>query len=168
MQTNSKEPSSPNDLYDYLKVDKDLVTGFSIQFSRFEYALKRAGYCKQCKNAKPDWKRFAQEHEKLFDAKKDGKLETAVQYLRAKPPKKQVQENGKLGWQAVEKKSAQLEQILCWIKTIRNNLFHGGKFPSGPVDEPGRDTKLLENCVAILRECLSLDKEVQRYFGQKD
>jgi hypothetical protein len=168
MLTNSKDLNDPNELYRYLDVNKDLVTGFSALFYRFEYALKRAGYCQKCKNAKPDWEKFAQDCDKQLNTQKNPELKTAAQYLLSHPPKKQIQENNKLEWQPVKKEGTQLEQILRLVKTVRNNLFHGGKFPSGPVKDTGRDAKLLESCIIILRECLSLDKNVQRHFWEKD
>lgn len=92
----------------------------------------------------------------------------AVQYLRAHPPRKQILKTGKLDWKQVENNGTQLEQILYLVRTIRNNLFHGGKFPCGPVEDAGRDTKLLESCIIILRKCLSLDKDVYTCFREKN
>jgi len=164
---NLKDLNDPNELYNYLDIEKDILTGFSILFSRFEYALKLTGYCQKCHEAKPDWYKFAEDHDKLFDASKKYELKIAVQYILKNPPKRQVQKNGKLDFQSDKNNGTQLEQILRSVRTVRNNLFHGGKFPSGPIDDPARDTKLLESCITILQECLSLNQKIQRCFWKR-
>lgn len=41
-------------------IDKELVVAFFFEFSRFEYALKRAGFLNKNRNdAQPDWDCFA-------------------------------------------------------------------------------------------------------------
>ena len=49
----------------WLGIDKDLVLTFFFEFSRFEYALKRAGFVPVTSgtkpvNAKPNWDAFAE------------------------------------------------------------------------------------------------------------
>jgi len=168
MLTKSRTLSNPNDLYGYLHIEKNLVTGFSIMFSRFEYALKRNKYCKKSRhgNAEPDWHKFAQEHDKLFNEEKCPQLKAAVQYLSEKPPKRQVVNNdGQLDWKDRELNSKLLlENLICSVKGVRNNLFHGGKFESGSVDEPGRNTMLLESCITVLREFLCLNSSIKNVY----
>jgi hypothetical protein len=167
MIRNSKDLNESNELYSYLDVKKELVTGFSILFSRFEYALKQGGYCQKCLAAKPDWDKFAQDHSELFDTQNKPKLITSTQYILKNPPKRQVQKNGKLDWRSVKNNTTQLGLILRLVRTVRNNLFHGGKFPSGPINDPARNTNLLESCITILRECLSLNDGIQRCFWER-
>jgi hypothetical protein len=168
MLMNIKDLKNPNELYEYLKIEKDLVTGFSILFSRFEYALKRSGYCQKCHEAKPDWYKFAQDHNKLFDSQDNSKLNTGVQYILENPPKVQIVKDGKLDWENRPVKSDNLlKRLVRSIKVVRNNLFHGGKFHSGLIEDPGRNTKLLESCITILKECLSLNQKIQRCFWKR-
>lgn len=63
---------NPNDLYAHLDIEKDLVTGFSIMFSRLEYALKRSSsYALEKRNGvEANWKQFAIDHEEGFNRKK--------------------------------------------------------------------------------------------------
>lgn len=160
-----------NDLYQLLEIDKELATGFSIFFSRFEYALKRTTkYAVGDENdIHAKWNEFAKDHDSDFNPERTAKLKSAVGYLQAKPPKKQIlKKNGTLGWKDVHRQNTStLEQIICSIRRVRNNLFHGGKFPDGPIEEPGRDTELLQHCIIILNECLQLDVVVLRHFYSK-
>ena len=156
----------PNDLYDNLEIKKDLVTGFSILFSRFEYALKRTDKYLggNEKRVWANWGKFAQDHKDLFDEEKTPELKSAVEYLQKHPPKKQILKNGKLGWKDVSKQNTPLlQQVLSAIGRVRNNLFHGGKFQT----DPGRNRDLLNSCVTVLEECLSLNEEVKKYFPEK-
>jgi hypothetical protein len=168
MLADSRDSINPNDLYDYLHINKDLVTGFMIMFSRFEYALKKTEYCKKDHNdnAEPDWPTFARDHNNLFEARKNPKLKAAIQYLLEHPPKRQVVNNdGKLDWKKRNLNSeALLENLVCSVKGVRNNLFHGGKFESGSVGDPARNTLLLENCITVLSEFLSLNPTIKNTF----
>jgi hypothetical protein len=39
---------------------------------------------------------------------------------------------------------------------VRNNLFHGGKYPDGPEFEVARDRKIIRAALAILDGCYEL------------
>jgi hypothetical protein len=80
----------------------DLVRDFFVFFSRFEYALKRAGYFKgNEKRADADWDRFAISLRDMFDPEKSSELNSAVDYLTTRPPQKQVVRNESLTWDPV-------------------------------------------------------------------
>ena len=154
----------PNTLYDKLRIKKDLVTGFSILFSRFEYALKRTPPYALGDNrgVRADWCAFAKKHEDDFDSSKPDELQEAVEYLRSEPPNKQILRNKSLGWKAVEKQNiSPLKQVVDAVRRVRNNLFHGGKFPVPSEKEPGRNRKLLQSCETILWELVLLNDEVR-------
>ena len=159
-----------NELYLLLEIDKDLVTGFSVFFSRFEYALKRTiKYAVGDENGvEANWNKFAKENDSGFNPERTSELKSAVNYLQEKPPKKQNIKNGTLGWKNVQQQNILiLEQIICTVCRVRNNLFHGGKFPDGPIEEPRRDIKLLQSCIIILEECRRLDDVVCMHFCSK-
>jgi hypothetical protein len=50
------------------------------------------------------------------------------------------------------------------IAVVRNNLFHGGKFP-WPVD-PARNAKLIRHALVLLDAMVDLDDRVKHYFTQ--
>ncbi|HLH07822.1 MAG TPA: hypothetical protein VKW78_11340 [Terriglobales bacterium] len=62
-----------------------------------------------------------------------------------------------------------IRRIASWflmIRCVRNNLFHGGKFPSIPISDPSRDRDLLLSSMVILNAALDLDSTVRKAFEQ--
>jgi hypothetical protein len=57
-------------------------------FARFEYALKAAGF--HDRDAKPNWRSFAESIPGVFDNPQDANLSEAVRYILDHPPKKQI------------------------------------------------------------------------------
>lgn len=140
-------------------IPKELTVEFLGTFARFEYALKRSGYVKgNEKRADADWDRFALE----LAALKPEVLAPIVAcgpYLLSHPPKKQVLENSRLVWKdRGASGGSMIEEMLLSIRTVRNNVFHGGKFPDGPVAEPLRDERLIRDCLAVLNALLSTSR----------
>ncbi len=66
--------------------------------------------------------------------------------------------------QAWDRREPQLVWLLGVVRTVRNNLFHGGKFPLLLVTEPSRDSDLITNGLAILKGSLALDANIQGKF----
>lgn len=66
----------------------DLAAVMFRTFSRFEYALKAAGFHEGNGPAKPDWERFARSIPDLFDDPSDRDLSQAVHYMLSCPPKR--------------------------------------------------------------------------------
>ena len=48
------------------------------------------------------------------------------------------------------------------MKTVRNNLFHGGKYPYDPI----RDVELLQSCLAVLMSWAEFIPEIHGGFDQ--
>jgi hypothetical protein len=142
--------------------DDDLseVVRFFLIFSWFEYALKRANYLKNKKDAEPDWDSFSDciNGELQSKIKKYPKLRDAVEYLNGCPPEKQTVEKDASGIKSLvslrSKPSGNEARVLTtYIRRIRNNLFHGGKIPFDPI----RDIKLIGSATTILTHFLELD-----------
>ena len=139
-------------------------------FSRFEYSLKRTFQYLHgdASKAEPNWDRFGADHDKAFWADATDNVEAAVDYFRASPPRKQVVEFNVLAWsepQAFGGRGPELVWLLLMIRTVRNNLFHGGKFQL-PVSEPSRDSELLLHSLTILSACVALNRDVERWFEE--
>ena len=154
--------------------DGELVLQFFVAFSRFEYALKRAGFVKNSAydTALPDWQKFAK---KRFVAQlasiSDIEFTEAKSYMLQNPPRKQtfVKLDKRMMWQNNTKRSGEgeAEYLLRLVRDVRNNLFHGGKYPEEPVsDESLRNGKLLQACLTILEKCLSLNTDVNGFFEE--
>jgi len=158
-------PSS-KELFKNLKINKDLVVEFFIYFSRFEYALKRAEYIRgNSKGAEAYWDKFVDEIKEAFDAKINTELEKAVNYLLSHPPKKQILDERRLSWKdnQRDKGESNTKYLLRLVRTVRNNLFHGSKYPVY-VTEQARDEKLLKSSLVILDACLELKQNLKDYF----
>jgi hypothetical protein len=142
-------------------IDK-LCLDFFIVFSRFEYCLKRAGYIiGDEKNCGADWDSFFSN----YNSKINVLLEKeSFQYLLKNPPKKQVLKNSELAW-IDSRESNDLKAINIYLKRIRNNLFHGGKFPMQPIAEPARNKELLNSGLKILLIIKELDEDIKNYFN---
>lgn len=152
--------------------DSELVLQFFVTFSRFEYALKRAGFvrCDSHNNALPDWATFAREKgNTLLDDTTDREFIEARSFLLREPPRRQIctASDPSLRWQTNTKRSGESDAkyLLRLVRDVRNNLFHGGKYPNEAVSGLRlRNCALLQACLTILEKCLSLDADVKRFF----
>jgi hypothetical protein len=146
----------------------ELTVEFLGTFARFEYALKRAGYIQgDERRVNADWDRLGRELAAL-DATALLPVIACCKYLQSHPPMKQVLEQRLLVWKVRLPAGSQIEDVLLSIRTVRNNVFHGGKFPDGPVAEPLRDERLIRDCLAAIDALLSLEqtpREIVQYFN---
>jgi hypothetical protein len=146
-----------------MKVEPDLAVAFLAIFARFEYALKREGYLQTINgSALPNWDRFAADLTAESTEEVVADFLTRVSYLANKPTRRQMVTNGQLGWDSPTPPLETLSDLLRTIRTTRNNLFHGGKFPLGPIDEPLRDSNLISESAATLLWCLEWDCDTAR------
>jgi hypothetical protein len=152
-----------------LQFDHKLVLSFFMEFARFEYALKRSGFLRKgIKDAKPDWNSFAawiRAHPSNTQS-----LRAAGQLLMTRPPKKQVVVGGALSWEECARDTGDTDEayLLRLMRVVRNNLFHGGKFPypDGPVQDIARDRELLTAGLDILRACRTLAPQLESFFSE--
>jgi hypothetical protein len=137
-----------------------VVFDFFIVYSRFEYALKRAGYIIELRNGvRADWPCFISDIRDNFDQNRTAELRKAAQYLLENPTEAQVvNQRGELRFEPHPDTSTgpiPLRLYHC-VRIARNNLFHGGKFPfpDGPHEDVARDTRLLKSGLIVLEEFL--------------
>lgn len=137
-------------------------------FARCEYALKAAGFHDGgSHDVKADWRRFALDLDNTFEHPVDPALAAAVAYLSAHPPRKQVIREGKLEWDDTPPNSiSQADLVLAYVRRIRNNLFHGGKF-NGHWFEPQRSGELLTHSLCILRHVIHAHVGVREAYGNE-
>ena len=163
-----------NSFFQDLNIDRNLVTDFFIVFSRFEYALKKTKYIKADRsgNAEPNWNSFIKDNKAHFESiEKSEELQRAIDYLKKYPPKKQVykkisdgDETQKFFLADITPEKQEMKYLFTIIKVVRNNLFHGGKYPFSSLKEPARNTDLLRNSLIVLEVWLKLNKEVKILF----
>lgn len=144
-------------ILDLLNVPHALTLEFLATFARFEFALKKSGYARgDNSQVSPDWDVFANDVATL-DAALVTQVLDSCKYLQQHPPKKQILQGGRLQW--VDRKGTSgsaIGDVLLSVRTVRNNVFHGSKFPDGPVAEPLRDEQLIRDCLGVLTSLLKL------------
>jgi hypothetical protein len=140
--------------------DLKLMMKFVAVFSRFEYALKLDGFTSvNPKNSvvSADWDTFASTMRGHFNKERTDRLKKATRYILMKPPKRQVVANNALSWASWNPGfTSDLENLLLYVRTMRNNLFHGGKSQAGSPMEIDRNARLLRCGLTVLAECLEL------------
>jgi hypothetical protein len=142
---------------------RNLIYEFFFKFSRFEFALKEYKYRKPGrfnKNAEPDWKSFIKDFEKVYTPD-----EFADQLLTL-PPRRQIIKNGNLDWEdlSFNETDSLLKKVAISIKTIRNNLFHGGKHGDNFWDDPNRIKFLLENGNKVINHLSNLHDDLRSHY----
>lgn len=151
------------------RLDRNLILEFFWKFSVFECALKREGFLQKGKNntAEPDWKKFGMYIQGRFiDVKRVNGFDEAVHTLKAATLRRQVVRNGKLYWKELQRQPDESEEefVLRLVKTTRNNLFHGGKYPDGPIAEVARDKTILYAALKILEGCYELHPGISTWI----
>jgi hypothetical protein len=145
--------------------DRARAIVFFLFFARFEYALKRAGFTSKKEEAMADWTKYAGSFTNLLTENNEERFKGAIALLQSEPPKKQVVSGGRLAWSADNYTgSFDLARIFVLVCRVRNNLFHGGKFPEGPEADISRDQKLLDAGIVIMQGCLDFDEHLRHYF----
>lgn len=149
-----------------VEINKELVLHFFLVFSRFEFALKFAGYARGNENrVEPNWERFADSIRDRFDKNYSPQLAQACDYFLVNPPNQQVWINNSLAWSPnIPVNRSEPELLIALVKRVRNNLFHGGKYHANVHEETARSEDLLRGSVLILEECLRDSPEVRRAY----
>jgi hypothetical protein len=116
--------------------------------------------------AEANWDRFAAEIRDAFDQrmKSDPTFCESVNYLTQHPPKEQRATAGELSWR--EKPAVPpggSNAVLLYVRRVRNNLFHGGKFSHSWID-PDRSARLIRASLEVLRACLVLSDRVRNAY----
>ena len=145
----------------------ELACEFLAVYSRMEYALKAANYASENEGTvTASWDRFANEIDGAFGQVADEELTAAVDYLLQNPPRKQVRKDGVLTFQdqVIDENQSRAQQALLMVRTVRNNLFHGGKYlPNGEV-ETGRNQELVQHSLTVLKRSISLNRFVRQCY----
>ncbi|MFC1833865.1 hypothetical protein ACFL2Q_03910 [Thermodesulfobacteriota bacterium] len=133
-------------------------------FSRTEYALKAAGYNCGEGAAKANWRRFALAVEDLIANPTTTEVTEAIEFIFSAPPKKQMIVDGLITWADVEPQTnSRADKLLQYVRRVRNNLFHGGKF-NGRWFAPERSEPLLRHSLAILKAVIEFVPDVSHAY----
>lgn len=154
-------------LFAKTRLDRELLADFFMTFARTEYALKRAQYFRGTEGRPPTilWDKFAKTIAAELFATKEPAVRGAIDYLAENPPRKQVVKGHELSWespQESEDPSRDAVLLIKSVRTVRSNLFHGGKEAKEMLAE--RDRRLLISCLNLLSYAVSLEKDVLHFF----
>jgi hypothetical protein len=155
------------DVFRHLHIPPELACQFLAVFSRMEYALKSTRYAIGSeKKVDPAWDSFANEIDDAFLQIEDPEVVAARNYLLTRPPRKQTLAGNRITFtdQIIDANQKQTQQILLMVRTVRNNLFHGGKYLPEGEQEAGRNHLLVRHGLTVLLACSKLDQEVRNSF----
>lgn len=129
---------------------------FFFWFSRFEAALKESGFLKsevEGDVAEPSWEKFVGAYAAKYALTESGK-----RLLELAPDRQIVGMGKKLSWRPIGTGDCQTElcKVVRMLKTLRNNVFHGGKSGGAGWDQPDRTEGLLDSGISELHELAAL------------
>ena len=104
--------------------------------------------------------RFANAIDKEFCSLTDRAFQAAVDFPLTEPARKQMLTG--LGPPAVDPK--QTEHNEHFIRSVRNNVAHGGKIQPEVEKEEGRNEKLVSGSLTILKHAVELNDKVRAKF----
>ena len=137
-----------------------LLADFILWFSRWEYTLKCFPQFSHSPRGhlEPNWREFEL---LLTQLPLNPVLSKSLAYFAGQPPQRQIASNR---WEPI-RNTGDWPLLILSLKTVRNNLFHGGKQYSGAMLEPARDKELLEHCLIAMQEMVLLvPNDVQAVF----
>jgi len=144
----------------------NIASEFFRAFSRAEYALKASGFHRGDGNAEANWDAFSKEVSELIKNPEDDALAKSIAFILESPPKKQVIVNGAIEWSdANPNNPCPSHNLFIYIRRVRNNLFHGGKF-NDRWFAPERSEQLINSSITVLNHCIDHVSSVnEAYHG---
>ncbi len=133
-------------------------------FSRTEYTLKASGFNNGNGPAEANWRTFALAVEAVIAAPSSPALKEAIDFFFDTPPNKQVIVDGAIRWEVSEPQTdSKADKLLVYVRRVRNNLFHGGKF-NGHWFAPERSEPILRHSLTVLSACVEFVPSVQEAY----
>lgn len=139
-----------------------LAGKFLLVFSRFEFALLKAGFIDRSRDkpAVDKDKFFNVVRQKLSIELAKNEFYQRVKPLIEHPPLIRKQQNGQITWKSSQQRGDVAECVFYATWDVRNNLFHGAKIPL----DPARDVYLLKAALALIEFCIASHDCVQEWY----
>ena len=137
-------------------------------FARFEYAMKAVGFRKK-ENGRITllWNDMTDSVRDYLTDTDNDKLQKAITYILTQPPKKQDIVNDEIIWvDASANRGDDIYDLFVYIRRVRNNLFHGGKYHGKYLSDPQISFELMDHCSTILYACLHTNNQLNEAYGQ--
>lgn len=146
---------------------KDAAFEYFYWHSRFESALKENNFLESHvpgDKAKPGWKEFQEKHCSEYVATPE-----ASRLVELQPKRQVVTTDGELDWvpAGVLHCKDDLCRVVTMLRTVRNNLFHGGKHGDTEMDSKKRNLELLTIGKLVLDQLAvmsGLENDYKRYY----
>lgn len=153
-----------NEAFRHMHVPLELGTAFLDTFSRMEYALKSSGDFADgdADGIDPAWDRFANSINDAFCAIKHKEFQAAIAFLLIEPARKQIHTG--FGPLVLDANQTQAQRTLLVVRTVRNNVIHGGKIQPEGEKEKGRNEKLVASSLTVLRHAADLNEKVRAKY----
>lgn len=147
-----------------MHIPPDLGAEFLRTFTRMEYALKASGAFADgdAKGVSPAWSRFANTIDTAFCNVADKEFQAAVDFLLSAPARKQILTG--FGSLALDPKWTKADRTLLVVRTVRNNVSHGGKIQPEGEKDAGRNEKLVASSLTVLKYVAELHDKVRARF----
>ncbi len=150
--------------------DQRRVFRFLALFARWECALKRSEYVRGGGHgeASADWGRFADDVAGAIGGIAVEGYTAARDYLLNHPPRQQCVVGRGVQWRPNPRRADESDAryLLRVVRDVRNNLFHGGKYLGGPVEELARDRQLIDSATRVLEALAELDARIHRVLDE--
>ena len=150
------------------KIDPKVATEFFVMFARLEYALKAQEHIvktAQKQDLTIDWRKLSQLIDGRFQKKvaTDEELKRAVEYFCDCPPQKQIWNGHNKDFELPAPQNVpQTERVLLCLRTLRNNLFHGGK--DFKREDADRDQTLIAHGLAVITAVVDCNEDLRADF----
>ncbi|ELW2863453.1 hypothetical protein [Klebsiella quasipneumoniae] len=148
------------------KSTMELAFEFFYWFSRFEFCLKENKFLEsenEGSKAKPGWDKFVNKFSPQYTQSNNAK-----RFVSLKPLQQKVGKNSSVVWDDINlANDNELQQVVRTLKTIRNNLFHGGKHSVKGWDDINRTEELLVMGVQVMKEIVQMvgwDDDFERIY----
>jgi hypothetical protein len=138
---------------------------FNYWFARFEFCLKQAAFLKSDrpgKKAEPNWDMFVRAKRSAYTLSAD-----AQSLIKAAPQQQVMAGNSRLAWKEIQFDANEhdLQKMAILLRTVRNNLFHGGARSASPWDGTQATVKLLGHAKIVLDELADFAGFTHEYQG---
>lgn len=129
---------------------------FHYWFARFEFCLKEGAYLKSDrpgKKAEPNWDKFVRSNRSGYAISADARA-----LVNATPMQQVTASNSKLAWREIifDENEYDLQKVAILLRTVRNNLFQGGKSGQNGWDDVEKTMKILAHAKVVLDELAEL------------
>lgn len=147
-----------------MHIPPDFGEEFQRTFTRMEYALKASGDFADGdqKGVSSAWDRFANAIDDAFCNLTDKEFQASVAFLLKEPARKEILTG--FGPLFLDPNQTKAQRTLLVVRTVRNNVTHGGKIQPDGEKEVGRNENLVASSLTVLKHVAELHDKVRAKF----